>query len=383
MRLSKEILQNPMYKFLLLLVISITAGFQAWRTLFNNFVVDVVGFDGIEIGMAQSVRELAGFLTFLVVFVIMIIKEHRLGTLSVLVFGLGIILTGFFPSYSGVLVTTFIMSIGFHYFETINQSLSLQYFSHKNAPIVIANLKSTGAAVNIVVGAIVWLISGYVSLNMSFVLFGVLVMLMGGITMFMNPTKKNVVEQNKRFVLKRKYWLYYVLNFLSGARRQIFVVFAVFMLVKKYGFSVQMVSILFVINNVINIFFNPLIAKGINRFGERKMLTIEYSFLTLVFLGYAFIENVYIVGALYVIDHVFFGFGMSINTYFQKTADPKDIAPSVSVAFAINHISAVIIPIVGGLLWMYNWRIPFIAGAVFSVISLGFSQLVKIDKKIV
>lgn len=181
-------------------------------------------------------------------------------------------------------------------------------------------------------------------------------------------------------VVKKKYWLYYILNFLSGARRQIFIAFAVFLLVQHYGFSVSEVAVLFVLNNLLIYFTAPKVAEGINTLGERKMLTIEYVMLTFVFLGYAFIENRNIAVLLYIIDHIVFSFAIGINTYFQKTADSEDIAPSMGVGFAINHISAVIIPVVGGILWMTNWKTPFVMGAVFSVISLLFVQ--KIPKHI-
>ncbi len=171
-------------------------------------------------------------------------------------------------------------------------------------------------------------------------------------------------------ILKRKYWLYYILNFLSGARRQIFVVFAVFMLVERHHFSIQEISGLFVVNNIIAYFFNPLIAKGINKYGERRMLTLEYSSLAIIFAAYALIDIKWVVALLYILDHLFFNFSIGIRTYFQKHADPKDIAPSMAVGFTINHITAVIVPVLGGLMWIYNWQLPFISGVLLALCSL-------------
>ncbi|MBW1693112.1 MAG: MFS transporter, partial [Deltaproteobacteria bacterium] len=124
----KEIKQNTMYRFLMILTISSTMGLQTWRTLFDNFAVKAAGLDGNHIGMIQSIREVPGFLALLVVFVIMIIKEHRLSALSILILGIGVSATGLFPSYAGLLFTTLIMSFGFHYYEITNQSLTLQHF---------------------------------------------------------------------------------------------------------------------------------------------------------------------------------------------------------------------------------------------------------------
>jgi len=379
--MNKEIKKNIMFQYLMLLVIAATAGHQGWRTLFNNFAVEEVGINGFQVGVIQSVREIPGFLALLVVYLLLVIKEHRLSALSVLIVGLGVALTGFFPSFLGLIITTVIMSVGFHYFETTNKSLTLQYFTIEQAPFVFAKQRSWSAIANISMGAFVFGIAHFISIQVSFILIGVVVFCIGIWAFFWEPADKNIPSQNKGMVFRKRYWLFYVLNFLSGARRQIFVVFAVFMLVQKYHYSVQDVAVLFVINNVIAYFVSPLIAKGINRYGERKMLSLEYIGLVFVFLGYAYIENALVVAGLYIIDHVFFGFSMGINTYFQKTGDKKDIAPSMAVGFTINHISAVVVPVVGGLLWMVNWRIPFVVGAFLCVISLGFVQKMKKSTK--
>ena len=378
----KEIKKNPMYAYLLLLVVAVTIGFQAWRTLINNFAVDQVSISGLQMGVIQSVREIPGFLALLVVYLLYIFREHKFAAYNVILLGVGVFSTGLFPSYGGLILTTLLMSIGFHYFETVNQSLTLQYFDNKQAPIVIGKLKSWGALTNIIVGVVIWIISRYMSLSWQFVSFGLIVVVLGGYALTRKPTKKSIPIQNKKMILKKKYWLFYVLNFLSGARRQVFVVFAVFMLVDKYHFGVEEIAILFVINNIATYYISPLVAKAINRYGERLVLSIEYFSLILIFLSYALIQNRMLVAGLYIADHIFFSAAMAINTYFQKTAEPQDIAPSMAVGFTINHISAVVIPVVGGALWMLNWRIPFLAGVVIAVSSLGFAQFVRIQKKI-
>jgi predicted MFS family arabinose efflux permease len=374
----KEIRKNQMYPFLMLLVLSAMMGFQGWRTLLNNFAVEKASIDGFEIGVIQSFREVPGFLVFLVVYLLLVIKEHRLASLSIILMGAGIALTGYFPSFIGLTLTTILMSIGFHYFETTNKSLTLQYFNQKQSPVMMAHLRSFGALGNILIGAVVWVLSGVVSYQVNFLIIGAFVMVAGIVSLFLDPVKKESVAQQKKIILKRKYWLFYVLNLLSGARRQIFIVFAVFLLVEKYQYSVKEIVVLFVLNNVLSYFINPIIGKLINRFGERKVLTFEYIGLFLVFAGYALIDNRLIIGALYLVDHIFFNFAIGINTYLQKIADPEDIAPSTSVGFAINHITAVFIPIIGGMLWLYNYKIPFITGAVLAVLSLFFVQKIKL-----
>jgi len=375
----QEIRKNPMYPFLMVLVICATAGLQGWMALFTNYAKEVVHVNGFQIGLSQSIREIPGFLTFLVIYLLFVFKEHKLSAYSIILMGIGIGMTGFLTTLDGLFLSTFIMSVGFHYFETTNKSLTIQYFDRQQSAIVFARLRGFGAIANVIIGVYVWYASKMVSYQTNFLVLGSLVVIAGLYILTQNPVKKDMPAQQNKLILKKKYWLYYVINFLSGARRQIFIVFAIFLLVEKYHLTVSQVAILFIINNVTTYFANPLISKAINNFGERVVLSLESASLFILFLGYAFIDNIWIVASLYVIDNLFFNFSIGINTFLQKIAEPEDISPSTAVGFTINHISAVIIPIIGGSLWLLNWRLPFIIGAAFTVLNLYFIQ--KIPRK--
>ena len=362
--------QIPMYKFLLILSIFGTASHHAWHTLFNNFSVEKVllGSDGV--GLLQSVREIPGFLSLLAVYVLLVIKEHYLASISVIFLGIGVALTGFFPSMEGMIYTTLLMSFGFHYFETVNQSLSLQYFSLKDSPFVLADLKRFGGLASIFTGAVIWLVGKWAGFENLYLGFGLLAFGAGIWSLFFNPESEHLPPQHKKMVFRKKYWLFYTLQFLSGARRQVFIVFAVFLMVQKFGYSTSWIAGLFALNQLINFFLYRFIAILINRFGERPVLIGEYAGLILIFLAYTIVDEVWIVGALYILDNIFFNSSIGIRTYFQKIADPKDIAPTAGVSFTINHIAAVIIPILGGLLWLQDFRIPFYLGAFLGLLSL-------------
>lgn len=370
--------KDPMYRFLMVLTISSTIGLQAWLMLFNNFAAERVGLSGEQVGMIQSIREIPGFLTLLAVFVMVLIKEHRLSALSVLLLGAGLALTGLFPSYLGLILTTLMMSFGFHYFETTNQSLTLQYFDQARSPWVFGKLRSLAAASNIGIGIFIYLLASVLDFKQTYLVIGLMVMGAGIWGLGRNPTHQDLVPQHKNMVFRKKYWLYYFLTFMAGARRQIFMAFAVFLLVKKFQFSVQGVAALFVINNLVNYFLSPAIGKSIIRFGERKVLTLEYFSLIFIFLAYATVESKVVVAFLYILDHIFFNFAMAIRTYFQKVGDPRDIAPSMAVGFTINHIAAVFLPALGGLLWMVDYRIPFFAGAFMALVSLMAVQRIRV-----
>ncbi len=373
--------QRRMYIFLLVLVVGAHIGFQGWRTLLNNFAVDVGGLSGLDIGIVQSVREIPGFLALLALYVILIIREHKLAALSVSILGLGVALTGFLPSTMGLVFTTLIMSFGFHYFETMNQSLTLQYFTHTEAPLVMGRLRSMQALTNIIVGGAIYVMAKYMGYTEMFAILGAAAVVCGLWAFTQDPSQTDLPPQHKKMVFRRKYWLYYALTFMSGARRQIFVAFAVFLLVERFDYTIQQITILFVLNNVLNYFVNPLIGKAVNRFDERKVLTLEYASLTLVFMGYALTESALLAGALYVVDNVFFNFSMAIKTFYQKIADPKDIASGMAVGFTINHIAAVFIPVLGGLVWIANYKAVFMGAVVLCVISLTLAQFIPAQLK--
>jgi predicted MFS family arabinose efflux permease len=371
---EKEIKKNPMFLYLAVLTISSTIGLQAWLTLFNNFAVEVAGLDGNHIGVIQSSREVPGFLALLAVYIIMILDEHRLSALSILVLGLGLALTGLFPSYPGLILTTLVTSFGFHYYETTNMSLTLQYFDEITSPWVFGKQRSYAAASSVVLGLLIYALAFFLQFSQIYLLIGGLIAASAVWGYAQQPAKQTVIPQRKKMVFRKKYWLFYFLTFMAGARRQIFMAFSVLLMVQKFHYSIQEITILFVINNIINYYLSPLIGKSIIRFGERRVLSLEYFSLVLIFIAYATTGSKWVVAVLFILDHIFFNFSIAIRTYFQKIGDPRDIAPSMAVGFTINHIAAVFLPAIGGLLWVVDYRIPFFGGAVMAMISLIAAQ---------
>ena len=367
-----------MFVYLAVLSISSTIGLQAWLTLFNNFAVDVAGLDGNHIGVIQSLREVPGFLALLAVYIIMVLKEHRLSALSILVLGLGLALTGLFPSYPGLILTTLVSSFGLHYYETTNMSLTLQYFDEITSPWVFGKQRSYAAASSIALGLLIYVLAFFLTFAQIYLLIGGLIMASAVWGYAQQPAKRTVIPQRKEMIFRKKYLLFYFLTFMAGARRQIYMAFSVLLMVQKFHYSIQEITILFVINNIFSYYLSPLIGKSIIRFGERRVLSLEYISLFFIFIAYATTDFKWVVAILYILDHIFFNFSIAIRTYFQKVGDPRDIAPSMAVGFTINHIAAVFLPAIGGFLWVVDYRIPFFGGAVMAVISLIAVQKISV-----
>lgn len=351
---------------LILMAAAMPLAFATWSALLNNFVIEKAGFTGVEIGWLHTVREIPGFLAVGVIAVIIFMREQVLALVSLLMLGAATAVTAWFPSFGGILVVTMISSIGFHYFETVNQSLQLQWLPKDRAPQVLGWLVAVGSGASLLsYGLLVatWDVFD-LSYNTVYLIAGGACVLIALYCVVAFPQFEGE-PQIKKMVFRRRYWLYYALQFMSGARRQIFLVFAAFMMVERFGFEVHEVTALFLINFVANMIFAPMMGRAVGHWGERNVLVFEYIGLIGVFLAYGGIYffgwGVVLAACLYVLDHLFFALAFALKTYFQKIADPADIAPTAAVAFTINHIAAVFLPALLGYLWIVS------PGAVFSL----------------
>lgn len=366
---------------LMIMAVAMHFSFATWQALLNNFAVERVSFTGAEIGILQSIREIPGFLAFAAVFVLLVMREQTLALVSLALLALGTAATGFFPTEIGFYATTLVMSLGFHYYETMNQSLALQWLPKAQAPRQLGRIISSGAFATISAFALIFFAWKWLGFD-----FRTVYAVAGGITLalvlflwFAYPQFREATPQRKHLLLRKRYWLYYALVFMSGARRQIFIVFAGFMMVERFGFSVPAITAMFLANAMFNLLFAPRIGGLIGIWGERRALIFEYVGLVCVFTAYAFVAHPWLAAGLYLVDHAFFALAIAIKTYFQKIADPADIAPTAGVAFSISHIAAIVIPVVFGLIWLWSPAAVFLAGAGMAAVSLMLALMVPRD----
>lgn len=367
---------------LFLMAAAMPVAFSTWSALLNNFVIEMAQFDGKDIGWLHTVREIPGFLAIGVIALIMFVREQVLGIVSLALLGVATAITAWFPSMGGILTITMLSSIGFHYYETVNQSLQLQWLPKDRAPQTLGWIMAAGSAATLVAYVLIvlsWETFG-LTYNFVYLLSGGATALIAVFCYFAYPQFESPNPQVKKFILRKRYWLYYALQFMAGARRQIFVVFAGFMMVERFGFDVHEVTGLYLINLLANMILAPVFGKIVARWGERRALVFEYVGLVSVFLAYGGIYwfgwGVLLASILYVLDHMFFALALALKTYFQKIADPGDIAPTAAVAFTINHIAAVFLPALLGYLWLVSPGAVFLLAAGMAATSLALACLI-------
>ena len=364
------------------MAIAMPLAFATWSALLNNFVIEAANFDGSDIGWLHSIREIPGFFAVGVIAIIMFMREQVLGLVSLILLGVATAVTAWFPSMGGILTITMLSSIGYHYYETVNQSLQLQWIDKARAPQMLGWLLAAGSGATLLAyGLIVLTWEAFdLSYNLVYLVSGGLTAIIAVACFVIYPQFDAPHPQLKKMVLRKRYWLYYALQFMAGARRQIFMVFAGFMMVERFGFEVHEITALYLINLVINIFAAPIMGRAVAHFGERNTLLFEYMGLALVFLAYGGIYwfgwGVLLAAALYVIDHIFFALALALKTYFQKIADPQDIAPTAAVAFTINHIAAVFLPVLLGYLWLTSPSAVFVVATLMALTSFALALLI-------
>ena len=363
-------------------------GFNVWRAMFNNFAVEELGVTATQIGLIQSLRELPGLLGFLLGFVAIWLSEMRIMGLSVLLMGVGMITTGWATGLGSLILGAMVMSIGFHWFAPSSSSTVLMGVGKEETPKVLGRLRGVAALAAVAGTLIVWLFVDGLHLGpltiqpwgyrtTLYVTGGIVIA--GGLFSLRNGQRQGAQQETRKVIFRRDYWLYYVLTFMMGSRRHIFTTFAIFMLVQVHGISVRETALLFLANSLIGTFLLPQLGKLVARFGERKVLTFNFFGLIFVFLGYAWVSNLPLLYALFILDHIFFGFNLALESYFQKIAhSPEEITSNVSMGQTINHVSALVVPVLGGILWeQIAPSATFLAGVLIAIISLVLVQFIR------
>ncbi len=369
--------RNPVM-LLMLMAAAMQLAFASWSALQYNFAHEMLSFTGREIGIQQSIREIPGFLSFAAVFFLFAMREQTFAMVSLLLLGLRTAATGYFPTATGFYITTFIGSVGFHYYEAMHQSLMLQWLPKKTAATIMGHILSVGGLAQLVAYALIFLAGNFFDLSYTtmFVVGGGVTMVFVGFMVSTFPQFPEGTPQTKSLIIRKRYWLYYSITFLAGARRQIFIVFASWMMVERFGYSFHDIAGLFFANAAIIMLTAPFIGRFIERVGDRNAMLVQYAGLCVVFTAYAFVTNPILAIALYILDHAFFAMEIAKKTYFQKIATPSDIAGTTGVAFTINHIAAVFIPVLFGLLWLVSPTAVFLSGTAMALCSIGLSLLV-------
>ena len=360
---------------------------------FNNFLNDRFALSGFERSFLEFPRELPGFLVVFVSAALWFLCSRRLGAVTMILCAIGAALIGFASSsYWVMVIWLFIYSLGNHLFMPITSTIGMELaregqdgrrLGQLNG---IRNLAAVMGSFSVVLG-FKYLGFGF---RHTFAISAVLLSAAAALLFMMKP--EPVAEKRGFLQLHKEYRLYYVLNVLSGARKQLFITFAPWVLVSVLGQPTQIMATLFTIGGVIGILFQPLLGWAIDKFGERTVLASEAVILVFVCFGYGFAKFIFpantaflVVCACFLIDQMIFSVSMARATYMKKIAlQPDHIQPALTAAVTIDHIFSISAALLGGVVWnVFGFQYVFLFGAVIAVINFFTALRVRTPQKVV
>lgn len=366
---------NGNFTLLALAVAGVGVFFGVQLTLFNNFIVEQLDIEAHELGYVEALREVPGFLNVLFMALVIRFAPARVASLSLMVMGVGIALYAHASTVYLLALFSLIWSLGFHCWIPLEQSMGLAYAPSNERGRWLGQLRSVNSVAWLLSIGLCMVLIDYVQYDGLFIMAGVATILGGIALLFVD--QNGAKDRDKSMVFKRRYALYYALNFLQGLRKQMFITFAIFALVKVHGMPVKTTMVLVMINQFLITLTGPLMGRMVDRYGERKMLSLSYIVLFFVFWGYAAIDHRPTLYVLFCIDNLIFFGGIALTTYAHKIAPSEELKPTLAMGVTMNHVAAVAAPLIGGVAWIYyGYQVIFFTGALLALISLVVTQWV-------
>ena len=366
-------------------------GFGMYGACAVNFATEIIKIKPTGIGCLEATRELPGFLCVFVAALTMRVAEPILGSLALTLLAGGV---GAYATVHGVpslLAWSIVWSVGMHTWMPISSSLTLNLADEHNKGKRIGQTAGFGSVGSVLGLLTVVAIAHRLSYPTWFVLAGALIAV-GAATLL--TLRRNIGHVDKpRLVWKPRFRRYYLLSLLEGGRKQVFFTFAPFTLTKVYHAPLRVMATLYLINGIVNMIGFPLVGRLIDRIRERRILLVSYSCLVLVFVLYGtahLAPDVFgmsvgcvlpMLCALYCLDNLLYLSTNCLTTYVQRIAEPEDLMPTLSMGVTMNHVAAVLVPLIGGFLWSrFSYPVMFFAGSVVVVMSLFVVSGMRVGK---
>jgi len=357
------------------------------RSVQTNFFVQEVGVRADQMGLLTAAREVLGLLAFLMAAATMRFAAPRVAALCFVVMAVGYGAYGWVTTFGELVPPVMVASAGFHLWLPLSAAFGLSLARQDNAGHMMGRIVSVGWAASLLSMLLVLVtirtptqpepLLPFVNLDLGYreiFLVSGAVLAISVVAILRFPADLAEARE-ERMVFRRRYGLFYVLNFLDGCRMEVFQAFGVFLLVKQYGIDVRTITVLFLVSSVFNMALSPTVGRMIDRYGERRTMTCSYLALFFVFLGFALVPNASVAIGLYVAYNLVLLFSIGVNTYLKRIAPGADVRPTLAMGLTTMHISAVVLPPLGGVLWeRYGFQLPFLLGAAFILCSVLATQ---------
>jgi len=334
-----------------------------------NFVVEEMNLGGFQQGLLEMFRETCGILALGILALLAGLTEPLIGAVMLTFFGIGLASYCYVHNYFWLVIASLVWSQGLHIWMPLPNSMGLALAEPGSEGRCLGQIQAAGAAGSGfgLIAALALSIIG-VQIRLLYIVAGAAAII-AAISCLYIP--RQIRTEKQQLVFRRRYGLYYLLNFLEGWRKQIFLAFAGFLLVKEYGTPLRTMLIMWIAVQAVGWFTSPAVGRLIDRVGERKVLVFYYTCMTCFFIGYAFIRVRFILYGIFLLDSAFFVFAMALTTYVGRLTPSSERTMTLSTGVAVNHIASVTMPLVGGIAWKYlGYTWTFLIGAAAAIAAI-------------
>jgi predicted MFS family arabinose efflux permease len=360
-------------------------------SIFNNFINERFQLTGFQRSFLELPRELPGVLCVFVTALLWFLCSRRLGAFALVLCVAGALLIGFIPStYAVMALCLFVYSLGQHLFMPLASSIGMELAHAGQTGRRLGQLSAIRNLASILGSFLVFL--GFHFLGFSFqTTFALAAIGLAIAVGLMSAMKPDVVKKPKNFLsLHKEYRLYYLLNILTGARKQIFLTFGPWVIVSIFKQPTQTIATLLTIGGVVGILFQPVLGRAIDRYGERLVMQVEAVLLVVVCLGYGFSKFIFpgeigflFVCGFYLLDQMLFAVNMARSMYIKKIAlDESHVQPALTTGVTIDHVFSVSVALLGGVIWnAFGFQYVFLLGIVIAALGFVAASRVHIPKR--
>jgi MFS family permease len=358
---------------------------------FNNYLSQVHHIGEVARGGLEFPRELPGFLVLFIFAALLFLPDTRIAMISVLLVGVSLLGQGYLaPGMTTVVIWMIIWSTGQHLFMAVSSVIGLRLAEEGHAGRLLGQLGSMEALGNLAGMTIVYFGASrfHFSFGVIFAIAGCCAFL-AAISLYL--IKPQPLKKQRSIIVKRKYLVYYVLSILFGARKQIFLTFAPWVLIKMYHCQVPTFALLGLTGTLLSFMFRPLLGRAIDALGERPIIIVESLILIFICILYGFAPGWFTAPiariatmACYVTDQVLFSVRIARSTYMYRIIDyTEDIGPTISMGLTLDHAVSMTVPFWGGLLWVsFGFKWVFLAAGVIAFLNLLTARFITgLDKK--
>lgn len=361
--------RNKGLKFLCLASMAVGFTLTLQIALNSNFVAQEMNLTGFQQGLLEMFRESCGIFALGILALLAGFVEPIIGAAMLIVVAIGLSGYCYVHNYFWLIIASLVWSQGLHIWMPLPNSMGLALAEPGKEGKCLGKIQASGAAgsgIGLACALILDIVG--VPIRPLYIVAGSSAILAAIACLYI---PRQIRTEKPKLVFRREYSLYYFLNFLEGWRKQICLAFAGFLLVKVYGTPLSTMLIMWMFVQAVGWFASPAVGRLIDRVGERSVLIFYYSFMTICFLGYAFIKSKYLLYGVFILDSSFFVFAMALTTYIGRLAPTNEKTMTLSMGVAFNHISSVTMPLVGGIAWKYlGYKWTFLLGSVAAAASI-------------